>query len=98
MSTARPEPKRVRSDQDHSKESVQEREEKKKPRSKQGKDDKGKDGKDKDKDKEDDDMGAGDEDWLSKPPFSVGAAKDGWKTVWRQSCWCGKSELAQARP
>jgi len=32
-----------------------------------------------------------DEDWLSKPPFSVGASKEGWETKWRQSCWCGKS-------
>jgi hypothetical protein len=33
----------------------------------------------------------GDEDWLSKPPFQVGASWDGFETKWRSSCWCGKS-------
>ena len=32
-----------------------------------------------------------DEDWKSKPPFCVGASKEGWTTKWRESCWCGKS-------
>jgi hypothetical protein len=44
-------------------------------------------GEKKDEDKEDN----VDEDWLSKPPFSVGASKEGWTTKWRESCWCGKS-------
>lgn len=34
-----------------------------------------------------------DVDWLSEAPFLVGESWDDWKTVWRSSCWCGKSEL-----
>jgi hypothetical protein len=76
MSTARPEPKRIRSDKDHSKKDTKDGEEKRK--------------------RSDGDEGEQEEnkdvDWLSEEPFRVGESWDEWKTVWRQSCWCGKSE------
>lgn len=79
MSTARPDVKRVRSDQDHSKKDTKDREDK---RQKSPKDGEQKDDKEDNKD----------EDWLSQPPFIVGQSWDDWTTVWRQSCWCGKGE------
>jgi len=76
--SSRPATKRVRSDQDHSKGDTKEREEQMQ----------GDDKKD-DKDKQD----KKDEDWLSQPPFQVGASWEGFETKWRSSCWCGKSEF-----
>ena len=79
--TSRPAIKRVRSDQDHSKAETKEREDKIQGNDKDGKDDKDK-------------GNSGDEDWLSQPPFSVGASWDGFETKWRSSCWCGKSRCS----
>lgn len=76
--TSRPPTKRVRSDQDHSKGETKAKEDQK--QAEEG------------EEKDDADKNHEDEDWLSKPPFQVGASWDGWKTKWRQSCWCGKSE------
>ena len=77
--TSRPPTKRVRSDNDHSKGETKAREDD----IQESKGGDREDGGDKGKHE--------DEEWLSKPPFSVGASKDGWKTKWRSSCWCGKS-------
>jgi hypothetical protein len=78
MSTARPDVKRVRSDQDHSKKDTKDREDKR-----QKSEDQGKEGEEKDNQ---------DVDWLNEEPFHVGKSWDDWTTVWRQSCWCGKGE------
>lgn len=83
--TSRPATKRVRSDNDHSKGETKAREDD----IQESKGGQREDGGDKSKHE--------DEEWLSKPPFSVGASKDGWKTKWRSSCWCGKSASRWAR-
>lgn len=80
--TSRPATKRIRSDQDHSKGHVKDREntKQKAEKKKQGEAD------------EDDKEKKQDEDWIKQAPFQEGASWDDWKTKWRQSCWCGKSE------
>jgi hypothetical protein len=78
--TSRPPTKRVRSDQDHSKGDTKAREDD----IQESKGEKREDGGDKSKHE--------DEDWQKKPPFQMGESWDGWKTKWRSSCWCGKSE------
>ncbi len=80
--TSRPQAKRVRSDRDHSKADTKNAEDDRTPKSEQKK--KGKDENGDDKENED-------EDWLAKSPFQVGKSWEGWKTKWRESCWCGKS-------
>jgi hypothetical protein len=89
--TARPAVKRVRSDNDHSKGETKAREAKRQGKEGHGgsgaeESGDGGDGEGDDKDKDTD------EEWDKQAPFRVGADWEGWETVWRQSCWCGKGE------
>lgn len=77
MSTARPDVKRVRSDQDHSKKSTKDNEDKRQKSE-------SKDDEEKEENK--------DVDWLNEQPFRANESWEDWTTVWRQSCWCGKGE------
>ncbi|WVR05787.1 hypothetical protein IAU60_002812 [Kwoniella sp. DSM 27419] len=83
--SVRPATKRIRSDQDHSKASVK-ADEASKENQKNGAE--GDDKQEEDEDKHNDD------EWLKKPPFRVGESREGWKTKWRESCWCGKTAFA----
>lgn len=76
---ARPAPKRIRSDRDHSKGDTKDKEAKHHA-----------DGDDDKKDGEEDEKNE-DDDWISKPPFCVGQDKKGFEVKWRESCWCGKT-------
>ncbi|RSH92626.1 hypothetical protein EHS25_008071 [Saitozyma podzolica] len=99
MSSTRPGPKRVRSDQDHSHPAVQERESK---RHEADEDDNGNgngNGKgsaeakasSKQSSREARPANHQDAEWLKEGPFQVGKSWDGWETKYRQSCWCNKT-------
>lgn len=103
MSSTRPGPKRVRSDQDHSHPAVQERESK---RHEADEDDNGNgngNGKGSAEAKASSKQSSGearpanhqDAEWLKEGPFQVGKSWDGWETKYRQSCWCNKSGSAR---